>query len=223
MGEIEGLDTHEPLPERIDRHAFDRLIMLSDGVFAIAITLAALEIRPRGPWRDLPTLWEAVRLSVFAYALSFSVISAYWASHRDTFARLERVDAPFTVLTLGLLASLAVLPTTTRLVYEDGASGAVQLYCLSLVAVGLFQAAMWAYASVRPGLMKAEVPRAYRAGRVLVALFVPGFFLVMAGMTGRGFSTGIIYGAAAMAAAVAVVRRTLLPWLERRSGRRAPG
>ena len=186
MGEIEELDTREPLPARIERHAFDRLIMLSDGVFAIAITLAAIEIRPRGEWHDLASLWGAVRLSVFAYMLSFSVIGAYWASHRDTFARLERVDSLFTILTLGLLAGVAVLPTTTRLVYEGGSPAAFQLYCFSLAAVGLTQASMWGYASFRPGLMKPAVPRAYRIGRVVVALFVPTFFLAMAQMTARG-------------------------------------
>lgn len=215
MGEMEGLDTREPLPQRLERHAFDRLIMLSDGVFAIAITLAAIEIRPRGEWHDLASLWGAVQVSVFAYMLSFSVIAAYWAAHRDTFARLERVDAPFTILTLGLLAGVAVLPATTRLVYEGGSPAAIQLYCFSLAAVGLTQAAMWAYASLRPGLMKAAVPRGYRAGRVLVALFVPGFFLLISTLKPDGFSRSFIYGAMAMVLVVALMRRVLLPRLAR--------
>ena len=42
MSEPESLDTDEPLQKRIERHWFDRLIMLSDGVFAIAMTLLAL-------------------------------------------------------------------------------------------------------------------------------------------------------------------------------------
>ena len=41
MDMIDG-DTDEPLKRRIERHSFDRLIMLSDGVFAIAIGIAAV-------------------------------------------------------------------------------------------------------------------------------------------------------------------------------------
>ena len=42
MSEPASLGTDEPLAERIGRHWFDRLIMPSDGVFAIAVTLLAL-------------------------------------------------------------------------------------------------------------------------------------------------------------------------------------
>ena len=39
VGEPESLFSDEPLRVRVERHNFDRLLMLSDGVFAIAITL----------------------------------------------------------------------------------------------------------------------------------------------------------------------------------------
>jgi len=32
-GEPESLATHEPLAQRVERHDYDRLIMLSNGVF----------------------------------------------------------------------------------------------------------------------------------------------------------------------------------------------
>ena len=45
MSEPESLATQEPLDAHLRRHAYDRLLMLSDGIFAIATTLAALEIK----------------------------------------------------------------------------------------------------------------------------------------------------------------------------------
>ena len=51
VGEPESLHVKEPLMARIERHDYDRLLMLSDGVFAIAITLLALDLR-------LPDRWD---------------------------------------------------------------------------------------------------------------------------------------------------------------------
>ena len=45
MSEPESLATIEGLDEHVRRHSYDRLIMLSDGIFAIATTLAALDVR----------------------------------------------------------------------------------------------------------------------------------------------------------------------------------
>ena len=48
-GEPESLETIEPLAARRARHDFDRLIMLSDGVFAIAIGISSSG-SPASPW-----------------------------------------------------------------------------------------------------------------------------------------------------------------------------
>ncbi len=74
MSGFEELDTIEPLKLRIERQAYDRLILLSDGVFAIAFTLAALEVKPPGAWRDLQDLVGQLRYPVLTYAISFAVI-----------------------------------------------------------------------------------------------------------------------------------------------------
>ncbi len=216
MGEIEGLDTDEPLPERLQRHAFDRLIMLSDGVFAIAVTLAAIEVRPEAGWTDLASLWRALRLPVFAYLVSFAVAATYWASHRDTFARLGKADAIVTLITLGLLFSVALLPATTRLLYAGGRTPAFQLYCLSVALTGAWQALLWVYASLRKGVMRPGVGLGFRIGRIAMSLFVPGFFLTLATTADRGFTTLQINLMLALVGLVFLARRVALPWLERR-------
>jgi uncharacterized membrane protein len=95
VGEFEILDTDEPLPKRIERHAYDRLIMLSDGVFAIAITLLALEIRPPANWNgELSDLLRQTWRALLGFGLSFVLISIYWMAHRRMFARFRRVDGP---------------------------------------------------------------------------------------------------------------------------------
>ncbi|MEO8813045.1 MAG: hypothetical protein ABI376_09065 [Caulobacteraceae bacterium] len=49
-GEPESLDIDEALERRRRRHWFDRLIMLCEGVFAIAITLMAFDLRGPAAW-----------------------------------------------------------------------------------------------------------------------------------------------------------------------------
>ena len=61
MSEPESLATDEALSEHIRRHSYDRLLMLSDGIFAIAITLAALEIQAPP---------QHVSLAVMAHAMA---------------------------------------------------------------------------------------------------------------------------------------------------------
>src|SRR5580704_11904668 len=115
-GEPETLSTAEPLATRRPRHNFDRLIMLSDGVFAIAITLLALDVRiPAGADLKMPTLLAALAPVMVAYTLSFVVISAYWLLHRRFMAVILRVDTVATLLNLLILGLVALLPAGTRL------------------------------------------------------------------------------------------------------------
>src|SRR5882757_9501936 len=64
MSRDEELETKGGLQRRLERHSYDRLIILSDGVFAIAITLAAFEIKVPDGWRDLAELWGQLRLPI---------------------------------------------------------------------------------------------------------------------------------------------------------------
>ena len=214
-GGLEDLDTVEPLAARLARHGFDRLIMLSDGVFAIAITLAAIEIKPRTAWTTPAGLWTALRLPLYAYAISFSVIATYWVSHRDTFARLRRADGPVTLLTLLLLFFIAVLPASTQLLYQRGDVAGVQVYAVSVTACGLTQAAMWGYLAVRRGLGVAGAPRVYFVGRWITALIVPLYFLWLAIAGVREIGPAALYGAIVPVALLFGMRRVLLPRLSR--------
>lgn len=177
MSEPESLATEEALAEHVRRHSYDRLLMLSDGIFAIAITLAALEIQPPPEHSSLAAMAHAMARPIIAYLLSFAVIGVFWIQHRDLFARVRRADAPLTLLTLILLCLVALLPAVVHGVYSPGDDEApFRLYAVVMVACGLTCAAMWLYASLRPGLMKSEVTFAYRWSRVIGTLGMPLVF-----------------------------------------------
>lgn len=213
MGSFENLDTEEPLGPRMERHAFDRLIMLSDGVFAIAITLAALEIHPPQHWRGLEELWQALKFSLFAYAVSFMVVAAYWTSQRDLMSRMHKVDNTFTALCLAQLFCVALIPSATRLLYESGASpGAVQAYSATIAACGFLASGMWSYATFKPGLMlKDGMDSGMRWLRLATALLVPVFFTVLI-FTGGGNISMMFY----VTGVFVLLRRGVMPWLAHR-------
>src|SRR3954465_8753672 len=182
MSEPESLAVEEGLAAHVRRHAYDRLLMLSDGIFAIAITLAALEIQPPPEHASMTQMVQAMARPIIAYLLSFAVIGIFWIQHRDLFARVRRADAPLTVLTLVLLCLVALLPAVVHGIYSPGDDEApFRLYALVMIACGLTNAAMWTYASLRPGLMAPEVTSIYRWSRVIGTLgmpliFMPAFF-----------------------------------------------
>jgi len=212
MGSFENLDTEEVLAKRMERHAFDRLIMLSDGVFAIAITLAALELRPPDHWVGVDGLWNAMKFSLAAYFVSFSVIAAYWTSQRDLMSRLHKVDNLLTTLCLGNLFFVALIPGATKLLYVNGVNtSAVQGYSATLAACGFLASGMWSYASFKPGLMiKEENDNLLRWMRLSSALIVPVFFSFVLLSGGKHISI-MLY----VTAVFVVIRRGVIPWMTR--------
>lgn len=181
MGQLESLDSSEDLARRRHRHWYDRLMMLADGVFAIAITLLAAEIvSPMQPGVSLEMLWSALGPQLDAYALSVLVISIFWLAHRRFMAMILTVDAPVTVITLVMLALVALIPAATRLAdRQHGSPDVMLIYSGLVVAIGVACAAMWGYAALVAGLVSPEVTRAQRWFFFVLILFTPPFFLLL--------------------------------------------
>lgn len=208
MSEPESLFTEEALAEHVRRHSYDRLLMLSDGIFAIAITLAALEIQAPPERASLAVMAHAMARPIAAYFLSFLIIGIFWKAHRDLFARVRRADGPLTILTLAQLCLVALLPAVVHGVYAPGDDEApFRFYALAMVACGLTNGAMWLYASLRPGLMASEVTPSYRWSRVIGTLALPLIFLPALFVPVEQMPKVML----PLAALMIIVRRVLLP------------
>ena len=125
----------------------DRLEAFSDGVFAFALTLLIIDIRPPEPAASgtAPALWLALRHlgpTVFAFLLSFLVILITWINHHNTLKLVHRSSPAFLYANGLLLLSVVGVPFTTSLlgafVATGAAAPAVTLYdaLLALQAVG---------------------------------------------------------------------------------------
>jgi uncharacterized membrane protein len=155
-----------PQPARC-AHQTGRLEALSDGVFAIAITLLVLDIAvPAHAGSDLLRAVGAQWPSYLAYVASFSTIGALWLGHNAISEYLDRADAAFIRLNLLLLLLVAFLPFPTRLfadyIREDRPERvAATIYGVSLLVASTLLWVLWRYAVharlVRPDLADEEV------------------------------------------------------------------
>ncbi len=152
-----------------------RILALSDGVFAIAITLLILDIAIPATTTDagLPKALLELWPQYLAYALSFVVIARFWAIHHQTFRLIARGNAMLIWLNFLMLVFVAFLPFPTRVLGEHGGTPAAAiLYAVSLCLASAASAASWWYASgkanllqadVEPAQVRATVPAAWRA------------------------------------------------------------
>ncbi|AXJ08426.1 TMEM175 family protein [Arthrobacter sp. PM3] len=141
--------------------SLERLVFFSDAVFAIALTLLALDLKlPEGiPAADLDDALVQAWPQLFAYALSFLIISRTWMSHRSDFARIRHFNVPLARLNLALLFFIAMLPAPTSILSDygdDPTPWPSVLYATNIAAVYLTMAAIWGYAR-RAGLLEREV------------------------------------------------------------------
>jgi len=183
---------HQPpdvLKDEQDHLGLERLIFFSDAVFAIAITLLALEIRlPVG--QEIRTDGEllAALMGIWprylSYIVSFLVIGMYWMAHHRMFRAIARYDRHMLFLNLLLLLCIGFVPFPTAILGEYTGSVATIFYALTMVVIGLVSALLWWYANgERRHLLVTPLAAAeLQAGR-LRSLAAPTVFLVSIAIT----------------------------------------
>jgi uncharacterized membrane protein len=139
-------ETEDELPEE---RGFDysRTVALSDGVFAIALTLLVLNISfpnlAPGHHGDLGKQLLDRRAELGSYALSFAVISILWIRHHSFMRGLQIIDTRVTLLNLTYLGFVAFLPYPTRVIGVYGSEPAsVVLYAATCGIIGTIAALM---------------------------------------------------------------------------------
>ena len=171
------------LPRQEDDEAAEegigRILALSDGVFAIALTLLILDIAVPATTSDddlakvLLDLWPRY----LAFALSFLVISRFWVIHRQAFRLIVRGDPALVWLNLLLLLFISFLPFPTAVLGEHtGAPAAAVLYAVAVCLTSAASAAYFWYASGRGNLLGPDVGGAYVRAMRARALSGPVFF-----------------------------------------------
>ncbi|MBZ5557326.1 MAG: DUF1211 domain-containing protein [Acidobacteriia bacterium] len=107
----------------------ERIEMLCDGVFAIAMTLLVLDLKvPELPKHTASIeIWHALRehgLSFFAFALTFALAGQFWLIHHVFFHYLKHATRGLAALNLLFLMFVSLLPFTTSMFAAFGSQQA---------------------------------------------------------------------------------------------------
>src|SRR6266487_4343789 len=129
---------------RFTGQSLERLTALSDGLFAVAMTLLVLDLRvpvnTAGSAFSEHRLWEALlRLgpSFAAYLLSFTMLGTFWLAQHTLLTILGRCDRTLTWIHLGFLFVVSLLPFSAALLaHYVHLRLAVGAYWLNILLLG---------------------------------------------------------------------------------------
>jgi uncharacterized membrane protein len=149
-----------------------RIEALSDGVFAIVMTLLVLEIKVPDLPRDAAAadLWHALREhwpSFFSFFFTFAFSAVYWGWHHAAFHQIRTADTRVLVINLGFLMFVSLLPFSTAMLGAFTLRQPVSLgiYFGNLLAIGLMFLTLWTYATRRGFVTDPSGPIARRLSR----------------------------------------------------------
>ena len=169
----------------------ERTSFFSDAVFAIAITLLALELRvPEIPTDPASGQELAAKLleewpRFVSFVLSFWLVGSYWIAHHRHFRYLRGYDRRVLVVNLLFLMWVVLVPFSTSLLGEYGhLQIAANIYAANGALAGLTLYWLWRYASRDPRLVDATKgdPREMKYNE-LRDLVVPIIFLISIGIS----------------------------------------
>jgi uncharacterized membrane protein len=155
--------------------SLERLAALSDGIFAVAMTLLVLELHV--PVLDtvqrLEPIWSAGALdderrlaesllklapNVSTYLMSFLTLGIFWLGQQAQLNQFARGTRVLAWIHIGFLCAVTLMPFSTSLLAEFITSRlALAVYWLNLLLLGVLLMASIRYAE-RAGLLREDLP-----------------------------------------------------------------
>ena len=142
----------------------NRIEALSDGVFAIAMTLLVLELKvPLDTAIKTETdLWHAfihMKAELLAYFLSFMTLGIFWVGQSVQLQHIETSDRNLVWINIFFLMIVSLLPFTTAFLSTHiGFKLAIGLYWLNIFLLGVIIYINWNYAMRHHYVVSSEIP-----------------------------------------------------------------
>jgi uncharacterized membrane protein len=150
----------EPPPSGLSKH---RLEMLTDGVYAIAITLLVLELKVPGHAAgesqvDLLHALGHLIPKFVAWLMSFFILCIFWIAHHRMFLWVRSVDMKAMWITLLTLLGASFLPFASALVGEHASAFISQLiYAADMAFMGLMNLWLLGHLQRHPELCREDI------------------------------------------------------------------
>lgn len=132
----------------------NRIEALSDGIFAIAMTILVLSfdilLEPSTAHTDVSLYAKLVSLwpEFLHYVQSFLILGCLWIQHHNQLHFIKSADTKILIINILALMFVALIPFTTALVGDYGHIRiAAWLFELNLLFAGLMLFANWMYAT----------------------------------------------------------------------------
>jgi len=162
----------------------NRIEALTDGVFAIAMTILVLSLElPKGDGSVASRVWT-LWPKLASYVVSFVMLGVLWIGHHYQLNHMRRTNRPLIWINLAFLLSITFLPFNAAVLgstYED--PGAVAIYAGTILLSGVTLLAHWRYACRRPELMVPDLDPAVVRGlevRIVAGLVLSALSIALA-------------------------------------------
>ena len=178
--------TEEPRDQRLDR-----LVFLTDGIYAIAMTLLAFELiggstEDVGSGELAEELWDR-RSEVFAYVTSFLFVGNFWVGQLMLFRHIHRFDGRLLWLVLTQLLLVAFMPFPTAIVGRHSSSQAALIFYFGTLALTAWSlAGLWWYVTAGRRLVDADLSEAAVRQGHRASLSIATAFSVLVALVGLG-------------------------------------
>ncbi len=165
---------------RIAGQSLERLAALSDGIFAVAMTLLVLDLRipmitvSNRLIQEQDLLNALVKLgpNILPYVMSFLTLGIFWVGQQTQLNFFSKCDRYLTWIHLSFLLAVTLMPFSTGLLAAYVTlRAALLIYWLNIVLLGIIIFFSWRYAR-RARLLKDEVtPEIFAANqrRIMIA------------------------------------------------------
>jgi uncharacterized membrane protein len=161
----------------IQGRSLERLAALSDGIFAVAMTLLVLDIHlpPAESIHSEAALLQALAAlgpQWIAYGMSFLTLGIFWAGQQTQLNHLREGSRDLTWIHLAFLFTITLMPLTTRLLAEFITyRTALVLYWINILLPGAILYWSWTHATHHDLIKEDTAPEIRNAicRRILIA------------------------------------------------------